>query len=147
MPRDSVILDAAGAVIAEQNVELNATRARQLLAVGAKSSTGTGNLNAAFSLDVRFRLVFVRCHFSGAAGLAPLVISLDSRAGSAYDAVLYTIVKAGAGRDAHIRIGAEESTDPSPWTFQPGDAIRVQWNDLSAGGVTWGVEVGLAMAS
>ena len=78
MPRDSVILDAAGAVIAEQNVELNAIRARQLLAVGAKSATGSGNMNALFSLDVRFRLIFVRCHFTGTAGLAPLSIAIDS---------------------------------------------------------------------
>lgn len=147
MPRDSVILDAAGAVIAEQNVELNAIRARQLLAVGAKSATGSGNMNALFSVDVRFRLIFVRCHFTGTAGLAPLSIAIDSGAGSAFDTLLYTITKAGPGRDVHFRLGAEEASDPSSWTFQAGDALRLQWTDPTGGGITWGLEVGLAMAS
>ncbi len=147
MPRDSTIVGAAEAVLAEQNSELNATRARQLLAVGAKAATGTGHIDATFSLDVRFRLVFVRCHFTGATGLMPLALSLDSNRGSAHDAVLFTVTKAGVGRDVNLRIGSEESLDPSSWTFQPGDAVRVQWTNPSVGSVTWGLEVGLAMAS
>ena len=147
MPRETSVIGAAEAVLAEQNTELNATRARQLLAVAAKAATGTGHIDAAFSLDVRFRLVFVRCHFTGTVGLTPLSLSLDSGKGSAYDATLFTLSKAGVGRDVHLRIGAEESLDPSSWTFQPGDVVRVQWTNPSPGNVTWGLEVGLAMAS
>ena len=147
MPRETSIIGAAEAVLAEQNTELNATRARQLLAVAAKASTGNGHMDAAFSLDVRFRLVFVRCHFTGTAGLTPLILALDSGKGSAYDATLFTISKAGVGKDVHLRIGSEESLDPSSWTFQAGDAVRVQWTSPSPGNVTWGLEVGVAMAS
>jgi|CXWL01.1.fsa_nt_gi hypothetical protein len=147
MPRETRIVGAAEAVLAEQNTELNATRARQLLAVAAKATTGNGHIDAAFSLDVRFRLVFVRCHFTGTAGLTPLTLALDSGKGSAYDTALFTISKAGAGRDVHLRIGTEESPDPSSWTFQAGDAVRVQWTNPSPGNITWGLEVGVAMAS
>ena len=134
-------------MIAEQNTELNATRARQLLAVATKAATGTSHMDASFSIDVRYRLVFVRCHFAGAAGLLPLTISLDSVRGVAYDALLFTLSKAGVGKDTHFRIGSEEATDPSSWTFQPGDAVRVQWTNPNPGNITWGLEVGLAMAS
>lgn len=147
MPRDSTIIGAAEAVLAEQNTELNATRARQLLAVAAKSATGSGHIDSVFSLNVRFRLVFVRCHFSGTSGLLPMALSLDSTRGSAYDTTLFTLSKAGVGRDVNLRIGAEEGLDPSSWTFQPGDAMRVQWTNPSPGNITWGLEVGLAMAS
>lgn len=147
VPRDTTIIGAAEAVLAEQNRELTATRDRQLVAVGAKAATGTGHIDATFSLDVRFRLVFVRCHFAGAAGLMPMVLSLDSVRGSAYDAVLFTLSKAGVGHDVHLRVGSEESTDPSSWTFQPGDAVRVQWTNPNVGNTTWGLEVGLALAS
>src|SRR5262245_20729408 len=135
MPRDSTIIGAAEAVIAELNTELSATRARQLLSVGTRAATGTGHLDALFSLDVRYRLVFVRCHFSGAAGLLPMPISVDSARGSAYDAVLFTVSMAGVGKDLHLRIGAEEATDPSSWTFQAGDAVRVQWTNPRPGNV------------
>lgn len=141
------MMGAAEAVIAEQNRELSARQQRQLVAVGAKAATGSGHIDAAFSLDVRFRLVFVRCHFTGNAGLMPLVLSLDSGRGSAYDAILFTLSKAGVGRDVHLRVGSEESSDPSSWTFQPGDAVRVQWTNPNVGNTTWGVEVGLALAS
>lgn len=147
MPRETTIVGAAEAALAEQNSELHATRARQLLAVAAKADTGSGNLDVVASLDVRFRLVYVRCHFSGAAGLAPMTISLDSGRGGEYDSNLFTISKAGVGRDVNFRIGHEENADPSAWTIQPGDAVRVQWTNPSPGNISWGLEVGLAMAS
>ncbi|MDO8632060.1 MAG: hypothetical protein Q7R41_16375 [Phycisphaerales bacterium] len=148
MPRDTdIVIGAAEAVLAEQNTELRATRARQLLAVGAKAATGNGNIDAAFFLDVRFRLVFIRCHFAGTAGTAAIVLSLDSMQGSAYDAKLFTITRAGVGNDVNFRIPADESLDPSPWTFQVGDAVRIQWTNPDSGNITWGLEVGLAMAS
>lgn len=147
MPRETTIIGAAEAALAEQNSELHATRARQLLAVAAKANTGTGDLDSSFSLEVRYRLVYIRCHFSGAAGLAPMTISLDSVRGAAYGSNLFTISKAGVGRDVNFRIGHEENADPSAWTFQPGDAVRVQWTNPSPGNITWGLEVGLAMAS
>jgi len=148
MPRNAdTIVGAAEAVLAEQNTELQARRARQMLAVGARAATGGGDIDAAFSLDVRFRLVFLRCHFSGTAGTAALVISLDSSRGGAYDTKLFTIARAGVGRDVNFRITADESRDPSPWTFQAGDTVRVQWTNPDSGNITWGLEVGLAMAS
>jgi len=148
MTRDmNSIIGTAEAVLAEQNTELQATRARQLFAVGSTATTGNGNIDARFSLDVRFRLVFIRCHFAGAAGTNPLVISLDSIQGAAYDTRLFTMTKAGVGKDVNLRVPAEESADPSPWTFQGGDEVRVQWTNPDNGNITWGLEVGLAMAS
>jgi hypothetical protein len=141
------ILETAEVALAEQNVELAALRARQMLAVTANSSTGTGNIDATFGRDRRFRLVFVRCHFAGTAGAAALVISLDSGSGSSYDARLYTIVKAGVSRDVHFRLTAEESQEPSAWTFQAADRVRVQWTNPDTGNITWGLEVGLAIAT
>ena len=143
----SDVLETAQAALAEQAAEMAAIVARQLTAVASASSTGTGDINAVFSLDVRFRLVFVRCHFLGTAGAAPLAISLDSSNGSAYDTRLYAITRAGVDRDVNFRISAEESTDPSPWTFQTGDAVRIQWTNPDSENITWGLEVGLAIAS
>lgn len=47
----------------------------------------------------------------------------------------------------NLRIPAEESVDPSPWTFQVGDTVRVRWTNPDSGNITWGLEVGLALAS
>ena len=143
----SDVIETAEAALAEQAAEMAAIVARQLAAVASACSGGTGDINAVFSLDVRFRLVFVRCHFAGTSGAAPLVISLDSTNGSAYDTRLFTITRAGIDRDVNLRISAEESTDPSPWTFQAGDAVRVEWTNPDSGNITWGLEVGLVIAS
>jgi hypothetical protein len=143
----SDIIEVAEAALAAQQSEMAATLQRQLQSVTAATSTGTGNIDATFSLDVRFRLVFVRCHFTGTQVRAPLTISLDAAAGASYDVTLFTIRRAGPGRDVNFRIAAEESLDPSAWTFQAGDALRVQWANPDAGNIAWGLQVGLAMAS
>ncbi len=148
MPRDmGSIVGTAEAVLAEQNTELRATRERRLLAVGSSATSGTGDMDAVFSLDIRFRLVFIRCHFTGSAGSNPLAISLDSVQGNLHDTRLFTITRTGVGKDVNFRVSAEESIDPSPWTFQAGDEVRVQWTNPNSGNITWGLEVGLAMAS
>lgn len=141
------ILQAAEAALAEQDAELAAAVQREQQAVSAQAATGSGDIDASFSLDVRFRLVFIRCHFAGTGPAGPMTFSLDSGAGSAYDVTLFTILRAGPNRDAHFRIPAEESADPSPWTFQAGDAIRVQWVNPAPGTIAWGLEVGLAIAA
>ena len=146
MPRsDAHIIEVAGSALATLDAELSATRARQLVSVTAATASGSANMDATFGMDVRFRLVFVRCHFTGSAGENALSISLDSITGAAFDAKLYSILRAGVGFDVNFRIPAYESEDPSPWTFQAGDRIRVQWTN--PGGVSWGLEVGLVLAS
>lgn len=147
MASDLRILQATQEVIDTQNRELDLLRSRQWIAVTSKSSTGSADINATFSLDVRYRLVFVRCHFAGTSGTAPMTISLDSVSGSAYDTLLYTLTRVGFNRDANFRIPANESVDPSPWTFQAGDAVRIQWTNPDSGNITWGLEVGLSIAS
>ena len=131
--------------LAIQEAELAEARQRQLLAVVTRTATGFGDLDQVFSLDRRFRLVFVRCHFTGSAGTAAFVFSLDSANGSAYDARLFTITQAGTNRDVHLRIG--DGDEPSAWTFQTGDALRLRWTNPDSGNITWGLEVGLALAS
>lgn len=141
------IIQVAEAALAAQQSEMAAALQRQLQSVTAAASAGNGHMDATFSLDVRFRLVFIRCHFSGTQVRAPMNISLDASAGADHDVLLFTFKRAGPGRDVNFRIGAEEAHDPSPWTFQAGDAIRVQWTNPDPGNIFWGLQVGLAMAS
>ena len=143
----SKILETAQAGLTQQTLELSEARARQLLAVTAKAATGSGNIDATLSLDRRFRLVFVRCHFAGGTGTAAFTISVDSTRGSAYDAKLFTITQAGVNKDVNLRIGGSDAVDPSAWTFQPGDKVWIKWSNPDSGNMTWGLEVGLALAS
>jgi len=143
----SKILETAQAGLTQQTLELSEARARQLLAVTAKAATGSGNIDATLSLDRRFRLVFVRCHFAGGTGTAAFTISVDSTRGSAYDAKLFTITQAGVNKDVNLRIGGNDAVDPSAWTFQPGDKVWIKWTNPDSGNMTWGLEVGLALAS
>ena len=148
MPRHQQnILDAAQLALAVQDEQLEAIRARQMLAVSAQTSTDSSDMSAVFSLDRRFRLVSVRCHFGGTSGSAPLTLDLDAAAGVAFDARLFTITRAGVGRDVNFRVPAEESTEPSPWTFQAGDQVRIAWTNPDPGNITWGLIVSLANAS
>ena len=143
----SKILETAEAGLTQQTLELSEARARQLLAVTAKAATGSGNIDATFSLDRRFRLVFVRCHFAGGTGTAAFAISVESTRGSAHDTKLFTITQAGVNKDVNLRIGGDDAVDPSAWTFQPGDKVWIQWTNPDGGNMTWGLEVGLALAS
>ncbi|MFQ5591243.1 MAG: hypothetical protein ACE5HE_08785 [Phycisphaerae bacterium] len=140
------ILETAREGFATQDTELATARERQRVSVITKTATGTGDILEAVALDRRFRLVFIRCHFSGTSGTAPFAITVDSTNGPTYDALLYTINKAGAGRDVNFRVSAPESTEPSPWTFQAGDGVGIQWTNPDPGNITWGLEVGLAIA-
>jgi len=141
------ILETAQAGLTQQALELSEARARQLLAVTTKAATGSGSIDATFSLDLRYRLVFVRCHFAGGAGTATFTISVDSTRGSAYDTKLFTITQAGVGRDVNLRPGDEGAVDPSAWTFQAGDKVWIKWTNPDSGNMTWGLEAGLALAS
>ena len=148
MPRDrSRIVQAAVAGFALGDLELAEARARLLQSVVTKTATGTGNIGHLFKLDQKYRLVFIRCHFSGTAGTAPFTISVDSGNGSAYDARLFRITQAGTNKDVHLRIGGGDTGDPSAWTFQALDSVRIDWTNPDSGNITWGVEVGLALAS
>lgn len=143
----ATILAMAGDVLAAQEQEVAAGRARRPLLVACRTATGSGDIDHIFKLDRAFRLVFVRCHFSGTSGRNALVISVDAGAGADYDAELFTILRAGVGRDVNFRLTADEATEPSAWTFQPGDAVRVRWINPDPGNIAWGVEVGLAPSS
>jgi hypothetical protein len=112
----------------------------------AGRATGTGDIDESFSLNLGFRLVYVRCHFEGGSGVMPLKISLDSAQGSAYDATLYTAGNAGVGADVNYRVAGPQLDRPSSWTFQPDDAVRITWTNPDPGNMTWGLEVGLAPA-
>jgi hypothetical protein len=141
------IIETAQDGFASQESELATARARQGLSVITKTATGTGDIAVVLALDCRFRLVFIRCHYSGSSGAAAFTISLDSGAGAAYDACLFTITKAGTNRDVNFRISAQESVEPSPWTFQAGDGVRIQWTNPDSGNIAWGLEVGFAIAT
>ena len=141
------LLTATEALLTQQAVELSETRAQQLVSVVARTAGGTGHLDSLFSLAVRYRLVYLRCHYNGTFGSGPMTISLDAAAGADYDARLFVVTRAGTGYDVNLRIPAEESRDPSPWTFEAGDQIRIQWTNPDPANITWGLQVGMAVAS
>lgn len=148
MPRNTTtILETAITAFESQARELESTRERQLRAVVTQTASGSGNIDETFGLDRRFRLVFVRCHFTGGTGTASLHIELDSAAGAAFDTRLFTISQVGTGKDINLRIGEENALGPSPWTFQVNDALRLLWSNPDAGVMNWGLEIGLALAS
>ena len=148
MPRDMTqILEAAQTAFEAQSRELESTRDRQLRAVVTQSATGTGNIANTFGLDRKFRLLFVRCHFTGSTGTNPFSLSVDSGLGSAYDAKLFTLTQAGKDADVNLRVGAGDAQDPSAWTFQATDRVRIDWTNPSSGSLTWGLELGLALAA
>lgn len=141
------ILQVAQDALDRQESELQALRARQVLSVVVVAATGSGNMDELFQLDVSFRLIFLRCHYTGTSGTNPLHVSVDSAAGSAYDTRLFTVSQAGVDTDVNLRIAVDEMTEPSAWTFQAGDKLRAQWVNPDAGNITWGLEAGLALAS
>ncbi|MCO6437854.1 MAG: hypothetical protein J5J06_12250 [Phycisphaerae bacterium] len=146
MPIDSnTLIAAAASAFAQQSADLLAQQARQPMIVYVRRATGSGDIDHTFALDRPFRLVFIRCHFVGTTQRAAMTIELDAQAGAAYDAELYVIRTAGPGRDVYLRVTADEAAEPSPWTFQTGDALRLRWTNPDPGSITWGVEVGMAL--
>ena len=141
------IVEVARLGFATQDAEVMAARAQQLLVVVPQRASGSADIDETFSLDCWFRLVFVRCHFAGGTGTSGITISVDSGDGAAYDTRLFTITQAGPNQDVNWRIGADEVAEPSPWTFQAGDSVRIQWTNPESGNMSWGLEVGLALAS
>lgn len=148
MPLDlNKMLRAVETGLAIQELELAEARTRQYMAVVRKTATGSGDINETFGLDRRYRLVYVRCHFAGGTGVASLSISVDSGAGAAYDTCLFTLTQAGTGNDVHLRIGGGDTGEPAAWTFQSDDDLHIEWTNPDTGNMTWGLEVGLALAS
>lgn len=143
----SKLLNTVEASLAVQEADLAEARRRQMLAVVTKTASGSGDINETFSLDRKYRLVFIRCHFVGGTGTAAFTISVDSDSGSAFDTRLFTITQAGTNKDVNLRIAGDDTADPAPWTFQAGDGIRVQWTNPDSGNMSWGLEVGVALAS
>jgi len=146
MPRELVpLLEHAQNLFAAQDTEIALLKEQQLRRVFTRTATGTGSISNSFKLDERFRLVFVRCHFAGGSGTAAFKISVSSAGGSAYNTILQTVAIAGTNADVHQRM--DSGIEPSGWTFQKGDSVKVDWINPSPGGMTWGLEVGLALAS
>ena len=140
------VLDAVATTQQREAAELAVAAQAEAVRVVSQTAGGTSDIDQTFSLQRWFRLVFVRCHFSGGAGVSELDISVDSNAGSAYDVRLFTVRVAGANREVNFRLTDAETRLPSPWSLQPGDAVRVQWTNPDPGNMTWGLEVGLAPA-
>jgi len=129
-----------------QDAEWVDQRTVHLATVVRQTASGSNDIDAMFGLDRKFRLVFLRAHFSGGEGTSPLKISLDSGAGAAFDVRLFTVLLAGQDKDVNLRIEHAENVGPSPWTFQADDVLRVQWTNPDSGVMSWGVEVGLSVA-
>lgn len=105
---------------------------------------GDGNLDWTFRPPNGrpFKLVFVRIHFAGGSGTATVTLSLDSVAGEEFDVQLLTTDECGPGEDLNLTPAAGELVEPSPWSFQPGDGLRLRRTAPDGTSGTWGVEVG-----
>ena len=148
MPLDlDKMLRAVETGLTVQEVELAEARTRQYMAVARKTASGSGDIDETFGLNRKYRLVYIRCHFAGGTGTASLHVSVDSGVASAYDTRLFTVTQAGTGSDVHLRMGGGDSGEPAAWTFQGDDHLRIEWTNPDGGNMTWGLEVGLAMAS
>lgn len=140
------ILDVVETV--RQRAQAEMLRADQLLRaeVIPFRATGSGNMDETFSLTGPFRIIYVRCHFSGGSGTASLDVMIDSAAGSAYDVRITGGKSAGPNFDLNWHIPGADVAMPSAWVIQTGDAIKCTWTNPSPGTTTWGLEVGLARA-
>lgn len=108
---------------------------------------GTGNIDFTIRPQQTFKPTRIVIHFygSGWSGTNPITLTLDSGNGAEYDALLSTVPLKGLNADANIVWTADELRNPSPWTFNADDGIRIQWTDPSAGTAKWGIEIKLAL--
>lgn len=133
--------------LALQDAFLDRQRDRARDRVITKYAFGSTNINNALNLDVPFRLVFVRCHFMGGTGTADLTLDLNSAQGNPYDAQLTSIAAVGTGTDVFYTPGGAAIADPSSWSFQSGDQLRVKWTNPDSGNMNWGLEIGMAISA
>lgn len=108
---------------------------------------GAGNIDVVVRPEggQAFKLIYLRVHFRGtspSAGLA-LVLQLDSAAGEEFDVQLYSVINAGLDADVNLILTDIEMSDPSPWSFQAGDGLRLTWTRITGKNWTWGIEAGM----
>jgi hypothetical protein len=112
--------------------------------------TDQTDLNARFTLDERFVLVFARCHFgSTGTGTATVSLKRDSWMETNYDVTLDTFDAKGitsTAGDADLNFRVENPTELVHYTFEAGDFLVFEWTNPDSGNITWGMEVGLARA-
>ena len=142
----SSILEVAQAGLLAQEAELARAQERRTLAVFTQNADGSNDISELFGLDKKFRLIFVRGHFSGVPGTATMYLKLDSRLGSRYDLALASISSVGPGSDVDFSTGYyKSSVEPLVWALQEGDKVLVEWSNPNPGVTQWGLEVGMAL--
>lgn len=121
--------------------------------VGITEVRATGNTNIAQSVSIataQWKPVYLRIHFTGNVGVASVLLDLDHATGAQYDCRLFESRergrKADGSADLFMRFEAEETSGPSPWSFAPGDFLKISWTNPDSGNITWGMAVGLALA-
>jgi hypothetical protein len=142
----NALVRRAQATLAAQDEDLRAKGLRELAAVHTRSASGTSHISEKVNLSVDFRLVFIRCHFSGPAGTASFVVRIGSRLGEDFGCTLLTVT-AGVGADVLAVDFAGRHDDPSPFAFAAGDELLIEWTNPSPGDMRWGLEVGLALSA
>jgi len=95
-------------------------------------ATGTGNIATTTTLNKAFRLVSVTIKLSVATA-NNFTITKDALNGAVYDAVLQTLL--GAGATYFVFIPDEDLK------FQKGDEIAVAWTNDGPGVTTYGLEI------
>lgn len=114
--------------------------------------TGQRDMDVTVKPGRRFKLLYIRCHFSVPHGettpdltaLSNMSVTLSSGGGTQFDVQLFAIQQAGLGRDVNSIIASHESNDPSPWSFDSNDALVFKWPNPD--GVVWGLTVGIVPA-
>lgn len=80
----------------------------------------------------------LRVHFDGTAGLADLVIRIDSHRGSAFDMTLHTIKKRGVGADVNFYVLIDQQ---DRFYVEVGDVVVPTWTN--PGTTEWGTILAL----
>ncbi|UCF33487.1 MAG: hypothetical protein JSV78_14245 [Phycisphaerales bacterium] len=142
-PNTRAIVEAAERGWEEQDRRIAADRALWPERVVAQYAAGDGKIDETCSLDRAFRLVYARCHFGSGMGGSTFHIDVASGQGSAYDTRLTSVLDRGPGKDLFFYPRDVSLTQPSPYTFQAGDELRLTWTN--PGSIEWGLEVGLSL--
>lgn len=87
-----------------------------------------------------FAVVYVRLHFSGAAGTNDVAINVDSGMESQFDTKLWTFQARGTNTDLNFRVPEDQLAH---FVFQAGDVMVLTWTNPDTGNITWGAEVAL----
>jgi hypothetical protein len=112
------------------------------MAVQIFHAEGVGNIDQDFGLPVKFRLVFMRGHFTGGTGDATLTIRQTSRKNNLYNVVIAELEDVGTTTNSDVHYRVHDWVRDS-FVFEGGDFVHIGWTNPDSGDMSYGIEVGL----